>query len=448
LFNECQVMPKSGSYNKDRKSRRRPRVLLIAEACNPDWASVPMEGYNLYRALDERVDLTLVTQIRNRQAIIKHIESTDRIAFIDSERLAAPFYRIGQLLTLGRGLGWTTKQAVGWLPYLYFESLAYQRFRRAIESGAYDLIHRLTPITPTYPSPIASWTRLPFVLGPLNGGLPWPKGTKYIQFAEMEWFFCMRELFRLLPYVRNTYQRASCVITGSRYTLSMLPRDAKRRSAYIPENAVDPERFHADGRQEPSQIEPFRIIYVGRLVPLKGVDLLLQAVAQSQCLGQSIITIIGDGPSKHDDQQLANGLGIGNRVEWAGRLNQDQVAERLRASSIFVLPSLKEFGGAVVVEAMACGTPCIVIDYGGPAEHVTDQTGVRIPLGSRLSLIASFRSALESLFADREKLDAMSHAGIDRVRTLYTWSAKADQICQVYEGVLRAFTDDSRHPPV
>jgi len=432
----------SGAVPTDeRVLRRRPdpratRVLLIAEECNPEWTSVPLVGYNFYRALRDEVRVTLVTQVRNREALSRTDHPADEVVYIDSEALAAPLSRIGHLLTLGRGLGWTTKQALMLAPYLYFEYLVFQRFGRALQRGDYDVIHRLTPLTPTYPSPLASWTSVPFVLGPLNGGLPWPRGTTRTRLAEMEWLSYVRRAYLLLPYLRSTYSSAALVIGGSTYTLGALPRTVRQRAVYMPENGIDSDRFNAKGRVAPSHIRPFRILFVGRLVPYKGADVVLEAVGTSNRLRrQAEVVIVGEGPMHGHLRRLAEDLHLADRVRFTGNLPQHRVADACRDASLFAFPSLREFGGAVVIEAMACGLPSVVLDYGGPAEHVTADTGFKIPIADRPKRIAALRSLLERLCTDPAPLDDMSAAGIDRIRRLYTWPAKARQIARWYANV-------------
>lgn len=416
---------------------KRPRVLLIAEACNPAWVSVPLVGFNLYNALREQADLTLVTQIRNQPALQRRMDDDPDIVYINSEKLAAPFYHLGRILTLGRSLGWTTRQAVNFIPYLYFEKIVFRRFRDALARGEYDLIHRITPLSPTYASPLASWTDVPFVLGPLNGGLPWPQGTNRTRWAEMEWLSHFRGAYRFMPYARSMYRRAARVIAASKHTLNALPYGAKQRATYIPENAIDPAIFNAEGRPAPSTINPFRILFVGRLVPYKGADVVLEAFATSPALRERAeVVFVGDGPQAGTLRRDAERHGVTENVTFTGQLPQDAVVKQCQNASVFAFPSLREFGGGVVLEAMACGLPSVILDYGGPAELLPDDAGVKLAMTPRPQRVQDLRAALERLAAHPQRLDAMSQAGIDHVAGHFTWAQKARQIRGIYDEIL------------
>src|SRR5690606_34125576 len=133
---------------------------------------------------------------------------------------------------------------------------------------------------------------------------------------------------------------------------------------------IDPQRFHAAGRTPPSQIDPLRILFVGRLVPYKGADMVLEAVATSPFLRSRVeVTLVGDGPQRGELESFVRTAGLRDSVRFTGQLPQDQVVEHFRRSCIFAFPSVREFGGAVVMEAMACGLPCVVLDHGGPSEY-------------------------------------------------------------------------------
>src|SRR5947209_12160992 len=144
----------------------RLRVLLIAEACNPTWTSVPLVGYNFARALAERPDLelTLASQVRNRAALeADPIASLVRLHFVDNEWLARPLYRLARLLRGGTALSWTIDTAMAWPSYMVFEKELFRRFRRQLDGGRFDLVHRVTPLSPTVGSPLAGLTDTPML---------------------------------------------------------------------------------------------------------------------------------------------------------------------------------------------------------------------------------------------------------------------------------------------
>lgn len=416
----------------------RLRVLVIAEACNPGWASVPLVGYNFAAALAERPDLevTVCTQVRNRPNLAADpINARAEVVYLDTEWVAAPFHRLGQRLVGRRGGGWTTGTAVGWPSYLAFEHQLYRRFAADLRRGRFDLIHRVTPLTPTYPSPLAAMTRVPMLVGPLNGGLPWPKAYPDLRRREREWLVPLRRAYRSLPYFRQTYRHLAGVIAGSRHTATEVPGWFHGKRYYLPENGIDPGRFPlAAGWPEPAG--RFTIASVGRLVPYKGFDLLLEAVAGSRPLRGCRVVIAGDGPERGRLEGYARQEGL-TGVEFAGWQEQAAVGRLLAASQVFAFPSLREFGGAVALEAMAAGAVPAVVDYGGPGELVGD-AGVRVPLRPRAELVADLRAALERLLAAPAECRRLGRLAVERVRAEFTWAAKAGRLVEIYHDLLSA----------
>src|SRR5262249_47067294 len=160
----------------------RLRLLLIAEACNPMWTSVPLVGYNLARALADRpeLDVTLVSQVRNRPALeADPISKAARLHFVDNEWLARPLYSLARFLRGGTAMAWPS--------YMVFEHEVFRQFWRPLQEGRFDLVHRVTPLSPTMGSPLARLTKVPMLIGPLNGGLPWPREFPELRRREREW---------------------------------------------------------------------------------------------------------------------------------------------------------------------------------------------------------------------------------------------------------------------
>jgi glycosyltransferase involved in cell wall biosynthesis len=413
------------------------KVLLIAEAANPEWVSVPAVGWQQYLAMSRMVDTHLVTQVRNRDAIQRFGLAEGRFTAIDSEAVARPVWRLTQTLRGGAGVGWTTGMAVSLASYLYFERLVWKRFGPAIRAGEYDLVHRLTPLSPTMPSPMAgkcARAGVPFVLGPLNGGIPWPRAFDAARRQEKEWLSYIRGVYKLAPYYRATRRHAAAIIAGSKATLDEMPARHRGKCVYIPENAVDPGRFRRS--VEGPVRRPLRAVFVGRLVPYKGADMLVEAAAPLVRAGLVKVDIIGDGPQGGELEAMVRREGLEEGVRLGGWVEQSHLQDRLVESDVLAFPSVREFGGAVVLEAMMLGLVPIVVNYGGPGELVTDSTGYRVPLGSREEIITGFRARLEALTRDPGGLREMGARARARVMRSFTWEAKAGQVVRVYNWAL------------
>ncbi len=414
----------------------RIRVLIIAELANPDWVSVPLEGWSNWHALSKIVDGHLVTHVRNKENILNAGESPERVTIIDSSPVERPMARVANVLRGRSEGGLTTLTAVSTFPYYYFEHVLWRTLGPRIKSREWDIVHRVTPLTPTTPSLLAARCAqhgIPFVVGPLNGGVPWPKGFDHARNAEREWLTYVREAYKILPGYRITRRCASAIITGSGDTRMQIARQYRDKTVYIPENAVDPKRF-TERKTEPITL-PLKVAFVGRLTLYKGPDMLIEAAAPLAREGRLTLDIIGDGPQAPALRALAAREGLPESM-FAGWIQHDKLQQRLAKSDIFAFPSIREFGGAVVLEAMALGLVPVVMAYGGPGELVTPSTGFTLPMGSRREIVASLRAVLERLTADPSAIRSMGERARARVLRSFTWDAKAAQVLEVYRWVL------------
>ncbi|WP_127559286.1 glycosyltransferase family 4 protein [Nioella ostreopsis] len=419
-------------------TQHHPRILIIAEAANPEWVSVPLIGWSLSRALAGVADVHLVTQVRNREAILRAglVEGRDFTA-IDSEAFARPLWAIGEKLRGGGGKGWTTLQLINALSYPHFERLVWRQFGADIRAGRYDIVHRITPLSPTISSPLAAKCAragVPFVLGPLNGGVPWPREFDAERRQEKEWLSYIRGAYKALPGRRRALKHAAAIIAGSRHTEGEIPAAMREKTFYIPENAIDPARFAK--RAAPSKDGPLRACFVGRMVPYKGPDMLLEAASPLLRDGRMQLDLIGDGPMLPGLRAQAEALGVSDAVTFHGWMEHGAVQDVLAGSDLMAFPSIREFGGGVVLEAMALGVPSLIVDYAGPAELLITGTGWKVPLGDRATIVAGFRAELERLEQDRPALANAGRAGLGRVASRFTWDRKADQISEVYKWIL------------
>ena len=177
---------------------------------------------------------------------------------------------------------------------------------------------------------------------------------------------------------------------------------------------------------------------IGRHVPQKGFDILLNAYAQALAKNPNLphdLLLAGDGPSHADLQNLAQSLNLTNRIHFLGRTDRAQTASLFAGCDFFILPSRHEPQGIVNLEAMAAGKPVIATQVGGVPEIVQhNHNGLLAPAEDPETLAAalltlSADNALRMRLAENAKQTARSHDWqkiTDRCLALYAQLVPAD----------------------
>ncbi|SKA93085.1 Glycosyltransferase involved in cell wall bisynthesis [Prosthecobacter debontii] len=415
------------------------RPLLIAEGANPTLTSASLVGWSCARAIAQVTDAHIVTEWRNRDDFLKAglVEGQDFTA-IDIRRIQNLAWRTTKLLSRGEHFSWSLYAIFSNLVYPFFEREVWKQFAGRLKAGEFDLVHRILPLSPTTPSWISKRLQeigVPWVLGPLNGGVPWPHGFDDVRKLENDGAGRLRALYRLQPGVQRTRRDAQAIITAARTTLREMPEPLHTQCVFIPENAIDAQRFDL-APSLPRSPGPLQAAFVGRLVALKGVDMLINAAAPLVREGKLRLDIIGDGPERERLQSLVQQEGIQSGVRMEGWVDHSVLQPRLRESHVLAFPSIREFGGGAVLEAMALGVPPIVLDHGGPPELVPPTAGFVLPLESRPQIVRDLGALLARLAEAPEQLAPYSAAAQAHIRRFYTWEAKAQQMLEVYRWVL------------
>ncbi|MFJ4045439.1 glycosyltransferase [Microbacterium sp. NPDC089987] len=199
---------------------------------------------------------------------------------------------------------------------------------------------------------------------------------------------------------------------------------------------VDLAHFGVEGEVEPKGAR-HRVLSVGRLVPRKGVDLVVRALATlvESGFGDIELVIAGcDGTAEADPEAarlsaLADELGIADRVRFHGKVSRDRMPALLRSADAVVCAPWYEPFGIVPLEAMACGTPVVAAAVGGLIDSVTDGvTGLHVPPRDPDAIA----SALQELLGDEARRRAWGRAGRARVESRYSWERVAAQTERIY----------------
>ncbi len=204
----------------------------------------------------------------------------------------------------------------------------------------------------------------------------------------------------------------------------------------------------ADGGTAAPEARPrtHRVLSVGRLVPRKGVDLLIQSLpllAQAGFEDVELLVVGGSGGALTLDEDpearrlrlLARGLGVADRVTMRGQVPRDAMPGILRSADVVACTPWYEPFGIVPLEAMACGVPVVAAAVGGLRETVVDRkTGLHVPPRDPEAIAA----AIGGLLADPGLRADMGRAGMRRARTRYSWERVAAETEKAYRAVLAA----------
>lgn len=433
-------------------STKSLRILVIAAGANPKSVTGPLIGFSHSAALALIHEVTLVTGYRHLKELREAGANYKSIVSIPGTWLDR-FYNwmFRRFFQSSGNLYWSIITIpIGYL----FEWRVWRRMKKRIISNEFDVVLRLLPIDPKAPSLLAYFMRkvkVPFVMGPVNGGLPWPKGFSQLDKhlpAAGYWAPKLRNLFRLfLPFSRSAYKNSSAIIVGS----SNNYKDSSRYSEklfYVPgENGVNSSWINELSVSRPKVRECMEVIMVNRLVPLKGVDLAIRGVARLLNNGKARLKIVGDGPERSRLEALVDELDVRNHVTFVGWVSHQEALSLMGQSDVLLFPSLREFGGGVVFEALALGAVPVVADFGGPGDIVTDEVGFRIPLTNENEMPSKIESILERLASDRDLLDAIRERGLCYVRENITWEAKARMVTDILLWVTGNGPKPSMHPP-
>jgi glycosyltransferase involved in cell wall biosynthesis len=424
----------------------RLRILLLAPGCNPEEVSMPYVTYSHAAALAQLHDVALVVGSPSEDPV---------------RRAKAPFRTIEvvRMPLLERIYAWSLRRIFKYnydtqvltafiYPFsLAFEWHAWRQLRRRIFAGEFDVVLRIMPMTPVLPSPFAFFLRkgpIPFVIGPLNGGLPWPPGFRQLD-NQKELVSNLRNLYRYLPFARSTYRHAAAIIAASSQTYAEFAA-YRGKLFFVPEPGIGRSLCSGDSRS-PGPGVKLELIFVGGLVPRKACDLALRAAAPLLRSDLAGFTVIGDGPERDRLEQLAGSLGIEKAVFFSGWLSHAEVLTRLRSADVMVFPSVRDNGAGVVFEALAAGAVPVVADFGGPGDIVHPEVGYKVPLTNEIDVVAQMEKILTELARNRDRLEQLRRRGMAYVQERLTWDAKAQTVTEILRWAARRGPKPDLPPP-
>jgi glycosyltransferase involved in cell wall biosynthesis len=400
------------------ENRPTPPLILIAPNVSEVMGGESIMALQIYQTLADRgLDVHQITHSRNREELSRDFPGMS-VSYVEDDKIDVLLYKIPFVRYLST-------------PYFMWRAARMAKARLAQQPNA--IVHFTSPVSPVVPQfPIPG---APVIVGPLTGNIHHPP-----TFREREGFGDKIRWLLLGPsqwlhrLIGSGKQTADVVLVagGERTRKSLLMagcRSEQFRESLccgIPDKLRDRPPIEHRGPN-------FRFVHNGRLVPHKGTDLAIKAVAKAR--NRVELDVIGRGPFKDDLVKLANDLGVQDRVHFLDRFkDHDALYEGLRKYRGFVFPSLAEAHGIVVQEAMMIGLPVICVDWGGPSLLVTPESGIAVPPDGEEAVVAGLADAMDRLGENGEFADSIARGGrkeaIDRG---YSWTDVIDFWVSIYD---------------
>jgi glycosyltransferase involved in cell wall biosynthesis len=406
---------------------RRLRVLLSAYACEPGKGSEPEVGWQWATRLARDHDVTVITRANNRASI-------EEVLMDDTAREHLPrFVYVDLSVSTQR---WKKRLGATQLYYWLWQHAARKRVAELTASVRFDLLHHTTFAGYRYPTAITGHG-VPSLWGPIGGVECIPWGLLPWRHPASLW----RESFRNIVNRGQTTswsalgRRAAQVTRTLASTLEMQRALAAlgHQADLMPTIGLTASDFPPMERT--ISTGPLRLLYVGYLVALKGIDLAIEALHLSKT--DATFTLVGDGNFTETCRALAGRLGLAGRVHFSGRKLRADVLALYREFDLVLFPSLHDTGGYTVLEAMANGLPVLCLDCGGPALAVGPSCGIKVPLGGRREVVRGLAAGIRFYNERRDLLVTQAPAARTVVAEQYDWGRKGEAMKAIYSAVAR-----------
>lgn len=396
----------------------QPRILICAYIVDRDDVSEAQMAYEWIARIARSIDVIVVTAGSRTHRVCGLEEMPGVQLEICTPRVS--FQR------------WDAFDRFAHPGYVDYWVQARARIRALSKTQDILLGHHLTPQALRYPSPL-SGLPIPFVAGPYHGGLRPPAVMRELQGQERA-FYSLRRVdamrMRWDPLLRNHFRRARRIIVSAPYVLQHF-RGHETKCVVIPGTAMNPVVQPANRDVS----GPARLMFVGKLEPSKGCELLVNALARVKSTKWTL-DVYGDGSHGEFYKQLAKQLGVAHNIRWKGFVPNDQVLTAYRSADVFVFPSLKEPTGGALLEAMASGLPVVCVDAGGPAYAVDGTCGIKVRLADKASMVAQLAAAIDRTLECPALRRDLGSAAARRFAREFAWDTVVSKMLDLYRDTI------------
>jgi glycosyltransferase involved in cell wall biosynthesis len=374
-------------------------VLISAYTCCPDSGSEPGNGWNwLTGYVDNGYKVYCVTSSKYKAKIMSHLGKNESrgldIYFTDS----AVTLSLLKLPVIGIYLHY----------YIWIWS-ARRKIKKLVEYTNFSHGHHVTYSSIKFGTPLYNF-KFKTILGPLGGGeLPHQSLRKYL--GNHFYFAYLKTkisnfLVAINPSVRLSVLSADLILTSNEVAKNTIRQFSNKETVDMFDAGLN-DYFESPftERDISSQIQ---LLWVGRILPRKGLNLAIEAISRLPEDFNFHFTIVGDGALKEKSKELVKQANLESRVTFLDRQPHENLSAIFRKSHILLFPSLIDSCPMQVFEAFAFGLPVVTLDHQGMRDQVNNTTGKKVGVGDQMDYPGELAKAILSICTNRETYNRYS----------------------------------------
>jgi glycosyltransferase involved in cell wall biosynthesis len=319
--------------------------------------------------------------------------------------------------------------------YLIYQRFAAELATQIVREHRIDIVHHVSWGTVNAPPRLAH-LNVPIVWGAIGGGetMPWAFRRYFAGAMKRELLrIAMNRALPFSPTLRKMARKSVCLVTNDE-TRSVLARAGATQFHPALDVGVRTDLAHGATSVRDSS-GPMTLLWAGRCEPRKALPLALEAMAK--CKHRDVrLRVAGDGESRAGWEQIAQELGVHERVEFLGNVQFQQMTELFATSHAFIFTSLRDLMGSVMIEAQAHGLPIITLDHNGARNFMNPRSAIKVPVTRPDRTVAGLADAIDRFASDPDLRQTMGANGIADAHQ-HDWEKRAKLMLWIYDLVLR-----------
>lgn len=407
-------------------------VLVNAYAVSPVWGSEPGMGWNWIINIAKYCNVYVITESEWKVDILNAVQQLPQ-----KDNLHFYFNPVSEKV---RRMCWNQGD---WRFYWYYrkwQKKTLEIAKEIVSKNRINVMHQLNMIGFREPGYLWKIKDIPLVWGPIGG----MGGMSQVPKSYLESMGCKQKYFNILKLFLTDFQikfhpgvkkmvRNAYLIGAVKSVQDKIWKYHKENVELINETgtyltATTPKSYNS---------EKFEILWVGRLIPTKRLDIALKTISRVKNANVQL-TICGVGSDKDERKykEMINELKIQNRVKWLGKVNHNQIASLMRDSDLFFMTSIADATSTVVVEAITECLPILSFNACGFGVLVKEFAGEVIELTNPEDSVSAFAEKIDFLIDHRERLEEIRNNQSNNRHRL-SWDYKAKRLVEIYTTLIQ-----------